>query len=174
MPHQRRSRGQQPPTRLPLGHVWSGARPPRPSAGTSRGRRPLNKAQRMGTGEWTATCGWEMRGTGLTYFCTVVQRLGQSERTRGDPRPPALNGTPLQRELRRGFPAVGHHWSFFPAKSFCQLHLQPFLLPGELIFKEVCDLVKQSQSGAVHVWCVQFRGKGFYDVEVLAPWRSGG
>ena len=40
----------------------------------------------------------------------------------------------------------------------------------------VCDLVQQSQCGAVHVLCVQFRGKGgwFYDMEFPAPWTGGG
>ena len=38
----------------------------------------------------------------------------------------------------------------------------------------VCDLVRQSQSGVVHVLCVQFRGKGGggYDMAFLAPLRG--
>ena len=40
----------------------------------------------------------------------------------------------------------------------------------------VCDLVRQSQSGVVHVLCVQFRGKGGggYDMAFLVPVRGGG
>ena len=56
---------------------------------------------------------------------------------------------------------------------FCPLY--PRFGPPAKRMKAVCDLVKPSQSGAVHVLCVHFRGKvkgaGFL---IWNFWRPGG
>ena len=66
---------------------------------------------------------------------------------------------------------ASHNCRIFPAKSFCQLQIELFLLRGELT---VCDLGKQSQSGAAHV-CSVLRQRGwFYDMEFSGAPEEGG